>query len=83
MKTSYQAAELAVTELAKENFSLYPENYPIENGIATNEASENVSDLAKSYWDNRTELDAARDEEGDVTAIDYVEWCQAAFAETL
>jgi len=83
MNTSYQLAKQAVTELAKEHFSLYPEDYPIENGMATNEASENVSDLAKGYWDHRTELDTQRDEDGSVTLIDYVEWCQAAFAAQL
>ena len=83
MNIFYQLAKQSVTGLAKENFSLYPENYPIQNGMATNEASENVSDLAKAYWDNRTELDTQRDEDCGVTIIDYVELCQAAFAETL
>jgi len=76
-------AELAVKELAKENFYLYPEDYPIENGLATDEASENIADLAENYWDNRTELDVARDEKESVTLIDYVEWCFSAFSETI
>lgn len=83
MNANYQKAENAITELAKENFTLYPEDYPIENGLVTNEASENVSGLAENYWNNRTELDIKRDEEGGVTLIDYVEWCQAAFSAIL
>lgn len=74
--------ENAIYDLATENFNLYPESYPLnDDGTATDEASESVQDLATNYFENRTELDAERDEKADVTEIDYVEICMAAFAE--
>lgn len=76
-----QNVEVIVRELARQNFNLYPESYPIEDGLATNEATENAQDLAKNYWDNRTELDEERDNGCGVSKIDYVEWVCAEFSD--
>lgn len=71
--------ETIVRELASENFNLYPESYPIENGIATDEASENAQDLGSRYFEVRTENEIERDQELGITEIDYVEWVMEEF----
>lgn len=72
--------EQIVQEVATENFNLYPEDYPIENGVISSEVAEFVQDLAINYYENRTELDAKRDEVAEVTKIDYVDFVMAAFS---
>lgn len=76
-----QNVKQIIQDLARENFNSNSEQYPITEGIATDEASEAVADLAKSYYNNRTEQEEARDEELNVAVIDYVEWCMEEFAE--
>ena len=73
--------EQIIRELFRQNFNLYPESYPMhDDGRATNEASENVADVAKGYYANRTEDEVLRDEELNITEIDYVEWCMEEFS---
>ena len=69
-----QNVEQIIKELANQNFNLYPESYPRLDGLATNDATENAQDLAAGYFDNREELDKTRDEELEITKIDYVDW---------
>lgn len=73
--------EQIIKELATQNFNSYPESYPVENGFATDEASSAAQDLARSYFENRTENDVERDETNGVTETDYVEWVMVAFGE--
>jgi hypothetical protein len=76
-----QNVEQIIKELFRQNYNLYPESYPLnENGEAENEASENVADVAKGYYANRTESEIERDEQLGITEIDYVEWCMAEFS---
>lgn len=70
-----------IQELAKENFSNYPELYKVKNGIATEEATTEAQELALSYFRERQEHEIERDEKLEVTQIDYVEWVMEAFGE--
>lgn len=78
--------ETIIKELAKENARLYPESYPIENGEFTNEACTNFCELAKQYFDNRTEEEIERDETCSTFPIDledYAKWCGEAINSVL
>lgn len=73
-----------IEDLAIENFNLYSENYPLTNdGLATNEASENVADLAKSYFESRNEVEIERDNQLGIDLSDYVDYCMSAFSKYL
>ena len=63
-----------IQDLAKENFSLYPENYPHIEGEFTEEAKESMNDLAVGYWENRNEEEVLRDEKNEITLKDYFIW---------
>ncbi len=72
---------IRVAELATQNFNLYPEDYEIKDGLATNDASEAAQDLAISYFNNREDLEIEQENELDITQIDYVEAVMTAFSE--
>ena len=69
-----------IWDLATENFDLYPESYPIENGVATGEALENLQSLAVGYFECRTELEVHRDAVYNLSESDYIEFVRGAFA---
>ena len=68
-----------IQELARQNFNLYPESYPLENGLSTDEATTTAQEVAIGYWDNRNETEIERDEELSITKIDYVNWVMAEY----
>lgn len=68
-----------IKELAKENFGMYSECYPTENGLATQECAENILTLAQAYYNERNEHEIQRDAENGVSLEDYAIWCQEAF----
>jgi hypothetical protein len=65
-----------IRELFRENVRLYPEDYKV-HADAINMAKES----AKSYWDNRNEIEIERDNEAKVTLQDYESWCLAELEE--
>lgn len=69
-----QNVKQIIQELARQNFALYPESYPLENSLSTNEATINAQELAIAYWDNRLETEEERDEALNISKIDYVNW---------
>lgn len=75
-----QNAKQIIQELARANFNMYPHSYPLVDGLATEEATINAQELAIGYHDNRTEIDAERDEELGITKIDYVDWVMEEFS---
>jgi hypothetical protein len=79
MKT--ENVKQTIQELFRQNFNLYPASYPLtESGLATNEASETVADVAKAYFEHRNESEIERDENLGITMIDYVDWCMDEFS---
>lgn len=42
-----------------------------------------AEEYAESLWENRTELDEERDNEGDVTLSDYKEWAKEKVMELI
>jgi len=72
--------EQIIKELANDNFRMYPESYHLDDNLATNEASENVQELGISYFQHRNEHEIERDEELNISQIDYVEWCMEEFS---
>lgn len=79
-----QNIEQIIRELFRQNFNLYPELYPLtEDGLMSDEGTTNAQDVAKGYWDMRTEDEAERDEKAGVTEIDYVEWVMAELADLI
>ena len=72
--------ERIIKQIATENFKLYPECYPINNNrTATDEATENVKELAKGYFRERNDFEIERDEKAGITEEDYIEWVKEAF----
>lgn len=70
--------EQIVRELFRENFNLYPDSYPLtETGLMTEEGTINAQEVALGYFRERSESEIFRDEELDVTKIDYVNWVMA------
>jgi len=75
--------EQIIKELARDNFRLYTESYPLENNLASLEACENLSELAMNYWNSRDESEIERDRAERVILADYFIWIQDAFNELL
>ena len=66
-----------IRDLAGENFTAYPECYPIENGKLTDICLNSLDVLAEMYWDNRAESEIERDFNAypdAVTIEDYKNW---------
>lgn len=74
-----QQIEQIIKDLARDNFNLYSEQYELKNGLATSEATETAQDLAINYYDNRTNEEIERDEDENITQIDYVNFVMAEF----
>lgn len=73
-----------IQDLAIDNFSHYPENYPLtDDVIATDEAMENIADLGKSYFEARTEDEIERDSKLNINVADYVGFCMDSFSHFL
>jgi hypothetical protein len=73
-----------IQDLSIDNFRLYPEQYPLtQDGLATDEATENIQDLAKYYFDVRNEDEIERDNNLGIDLTDYVEYCMSAFSSFL
>ena len=71
-----------IRDLASENFTLYPECYPVEDREPTEECLEALNILAESYWDHRLEEEIERDSNavgGEVTLEDYKNWVLSKF----
>lgn len=71
-----------IRDLASENFTAYPECYPIENGKPTQECLDALDLLAESYFDNRQESEIERDQNAinePVTLEDYKNWVLLKF----
>jgi hypothetical protein len=88
--------EQIIREMFRQNFSLYPESYPLTTGpvnnqikneggdlLVTDEAVINAQDVAKGYWSVRNEDEIERDERVGVTEIDYVDWVMAELSELI
>lgn len=76
-----QNIQQIIRELFRDNFSIYPENYPLtEDGLMSEEGTICAQEVAKGYWAERNEVEIERDEEAGVTEIDYVEWVMAALS---
>lgn len=75
-----QNIETIVKEYATENFNLYPESYPLVDGLLSEEGALNYQDLAVNYWDHRNESEVERDNALDITKIDYVDWVGEAIS---
>jgi len=67
--------ETAIFENATNCFDNYPENYPIKNGLATDEAAINAQEIAISYYNERTE----HENETGLNQIDYLNIVMSAF----
>ena len=79
-----QNVEQIIKDLAMDNFSLYPENYPLtKDGTTTDEAMENIADLAKLYYETREEEEKERDNKLGIILPDYVDFCMSAFSRFL
>lgn len=74
-----------IRDLASENFSFYPECYPIENGKPTQECLDALDFLAESYFENRNEDEIERDQNANepVTIEDYKNWVLWRFLATI
>ena len=73
-----------IQDLAIDNFSIYPGNYTLtKEGLATDEAMENIADLGKSYFEARTEDEIKRDSKLNINVADYVGYCMDAFSRFL
>ena len=72
--------EQIIQELATQNFNMYNESYPIENNLATDEATENAQELAISYFEHRNESEIVRDNNLSITKIDYIDFVMSAFS---
>ncbi len=73
--------EQILKELATQNFNACPEDYQLTDGLASEEVTNSVTDLAKYYYKNRNEEEIERDEKAGVWMIQYVEIVHSAFAE--
>lgn len=62
-----------IRELFRQNFNLYPENYP-DTVVA---AVDTAKQVAAGYWDVRTPEEELRDEQAGATLQDYEQWCIA------
>lgn len=71
--------ERIIKDLAYDNFVIFPEMYPINNGETTKEALYNLRDLASNYYENRTNNEISRDEQYGITEKHYHDWCLNAF----
>jgi hypothetical protein len=69
--------EQIIRDLFKQNYKLYPENYPDQVGEAINTALL----AAEGYWDNRDETEIERDKQAGVTLYDYENWVKAELKE--
>lgn len=79
-----QNIEQIIRELFRQNFSLYPESYPLtEDGLMSEEGTTCAQDNAKGYWAVRNEDEIERDEKAGVTQIDYVEWVMAELSDLI
>jgi hypothetical protein len=67
--------ETAIFENATFCFNDYPECYPIENGLATDEAVINAQEIAISYYNETTE----HENETGLNQIDYLNIVMSAF----
>lgn len=68
-----QNIEQVIRELFRQNFNLYPENYP----DAIVDSIDTAKLVAAGYWDLRTPDEEQRDAEAGVTLQDYEYWCVA------
>jgi hypothetical protein len=66
-----QNIQQVVRDLFRQNYKLYPESY----ADSVVEAVTTAKEVAKGYWDNRTEEEEQRDAEAQVTLQDYENWC--------
>jgi hypothetical protein len=78
--TTTSNIETIIKDLAKQAFNSYPEVY---NSEFPEKCAESISELAKGYWDNRTEDEIERDENAGVDVNDYERWCAAAYEATI
>lgn len=72
-KTSYMNKDnikQIIVALFRDNVNAYPEHY----SDSVVEGVETAMQVAKGYWDNRTEDEFERDEKAGVTAQDYENW---------
>ena len=72
-----------IRELFRENFNLYPESYPIVNGLMSELGTICAQEVAKGYWNNRAEFEIERDEKEGVTEIDYVDWVMTELSDLI
>ena len=74
--------EQTVRGLFQQYFYANIDAYPLTGkGTMTHEGAENAKDWALTLYSSRNETQIFRDEELDITSIDYVEWVMAELAE--
>lgn len=65
-----------IQELARENYRLYSDGFSFysEGGPLSNAEISLAGSVAEGYWHNRQESEIERDEELEITVMDYRFW---------
>ncbi len=71
--------EQAVKDLAKDNFKLYPADYPNRNGVPNGNCATNLLNLANNYFDHRELAEIQQQDHFGVNRTQYAIWIYEAF----
>jgi hypothetical protein len=70
-----QNIETIIRDLFRDNFRANPESYQVGEAVNT------ALLAAEGFWDNRDEIEIARDKQAGVTLYDYENWVKAELTE--